>query len=159
MDDKIRGLLPIIIGLIFIIFPMFSADLISIFVGLMVFICGCLLIFSGYVSRESTGTFAWIYIILGLIFAIIGLLFIFAINAVSFLVALQFYIVGFILILVGIAGLIGAGLMSKTGSILNLVLGILVIFIAIYAANSPQLITVILGIVLIANGILALIQD
>ena len=63
------------------------------------------------------------------------------------------------MILVGIAGLIGAGLMSKTGSILNLVLGILVIFIAIYAANSPQLITVILGIVLIANGILALIQD
>ena len=159
MDDNAKGIIPIIIGIIFIVFPMFSADLISIFVGLMVLICGCGLLFSGYVTRETSGSLAWINIILGIILIILGLCFIFAINAVSFLVALQFYIVGFILILVGITGLLGEGIMSKTGSLLNLVLGIVVIFIAIYAANSPQLITIILGIVLIANGILSLINN
>ena len=84
---------------------------------------------------------------------ILGLAFIFGTNAISFLVGLQFYIVGFMLIIASVMGLLGGAAINKTGSIITLVLGILVIFIAMFASNNPVLITIIIGIVLIAYGV------
>ena len=84
---------------------------------------------------------------------ILGLAFIFGTNAISFLVGLQFYIVGFMLIIASVIGLIGGAEINKTGSLVGLVLGIVILFIAVFAANNPILITIILGIALIAHGI------
>ena len=83
----------------------------------------------------------------------LGLAFIFGTNALSFLVGLQFYIIGFILIIVSAIGLLGGLPIQKTSSIITLILGIVILFIAIFAANNPILITIILGIALIANGV------
>ena len=84
---------------------------------------------------------------------ILGLAFIFGTNAIAFLVGLQFYIVGFMLIIASIIGLLGGAEINKTGSLVGLVLGIVILFIAVFAANNPILITIILGIALIAYGV------
>ena len=152
-SSKIMSLITILIGLIFIIFPIFSANLISILIGASVFIFGLILAYAGVISKDIDGGISSIAAIFGIVMIILGLAFIFGTNAISFLVGLQFYIVGFMLIITSLIGIFGGFTINKTVSIISLVLGILVLFIAVFAANNPVLITIILGIVLIAYGI------
>lgn len=150
---KIMSIISIIIGLIFIIFPMFSANLISILIGASVFIFGVALAYTGVISKDISPAYSTVAAIFGVVMIILGLAFIFGTNAISFLVGLQFYIVGFMLILASVIGLLGGATINKTGSIISLVLGIVVLFIAMFASNNPILITIIIGIVLIVYGI------
>ena len=152
-SNKIGAILSIILGLILIIFPMFSSNLISILIGAIVLIFGVGLCYSGIISKEISTAFSSIAAIFGVVMIILGLAFIFGTNALSFLVGLQFYIIGFILIIVSAIGLLGGLPIQKTSSIITLILGIVILFIAIFAANNPILITIILGIALIANGV------
>ena len=152
-SDKIFSIIAIVIGLIFIIFPLFSANLISILIGASVLIFGALLVYAGVLSKEISGAFSSVAAVFGIVMIILGLAFIFGTNAVSFLVGLQFYIVGFMLILASVIGLLSGAEINKTGSFISLVLGIVVLFIAVYASNNPVLITIILGIALIVYGI------
>lgn len=156
MDNRITGIIAIIIGLIFIVFPIFSADLISILIGLSVIVFGCALIYSGYISKDMSSIFSTVSLVIGIILIILGLLFVFAINAVSFLVGLQFYIIGFILICAAIIELLNRT-PFKLGALINLLFGIIVIILAIYVSDNPIVITMILGILLIANGIVQLL--
>lgn len=151
--NKLLSIITIIIGLIFIIFPMFSANLISILIGASVFIFGVMLAYTGVISKEISGAFSSVAAVFGVVMIILGLAFIFGTNAISFLVGLQFYIVGFMLIVTSLIGLIGGTGINKTGSIVSLVLGIVILFIAVFAANHPELITIILGIALIVYGV------
>ena len=152
-SNKIWAILSIILGLILIIFPMFSSNLISILIGAIVLIFGVGLCYSGIISKEISTAFSSIAAVFGVVMIILGLAFIFETNALSFLVRLQFYIIGFILIIVSAIGLLGGLPIQKTSSIITLILGIVILFIAIFAANNPILITIILGIALIANGV------
>ena len=152
-SNKIGAILSIILGLILIIFPMFSSNLISILIGAIVLIFGVGLCYSGIISKEISTAFSSIAAVFGVVMIILGLAFIFGTNALSFLVGLQFYIIGFILIIVSAIGLLGGLPIQKTSSIITLILGIVILFIAIFAANNPILITIILGIALIANGV------
>ena len=152
-SNKIWAILSIILGLILIIFPMFSSNLISILIGAIVLIFGVGLCYSGIISKEISTAFSSIAAVFGVVMIILGLAFIFGTNALSFLVGLQFYIVGFMLIVASLIGLLGGAAINKTGSIVGLVLGIVILFIAMFAANNPVLITIILGIALIAYGV------
>ena len=152
-SNKIWAILSIILGLILIIFPIFSSNLISILIGAIVLIFGVGLCYSGIISKEISTAFSSIAAVFGVVMIILGLAFIFGTNALSFLVGLQFYIIGFILIIVSAIGLLGGLPIQKTSSIITLILGIVILFIAIFAANNPILITIILGIALIANGV------
>ena len=152
-SNKIWANLSIILDLILIIFPMFSSNLISILIGAIVLIFGVGLCYSGIISKEISTAFSSIAAVFGVVMIILGLAFIFGTNALSFLVGLQFYIIGFILIIVSAIGLLGGLPIQKTSSIITLILGIVILFIAIFAANNPILITIILGIALIANGV------
>jgi uncharacterized membrane protein HdeD (DUF308 family) len=152
-SSKILAIISIIIGLIFIIFPIFSANLISILIGAAVFIFGLGLAYTGIISKDISPAVSTVSAIFGIVMIILGLAFIFGTNAISFLVGLQFYIVGFKLIIASIIGLLGGAEINKAGSIVGLVLGIVMLFIAAFAANKPILITIILGIALIAYGV------
>lgn len=152
-SNKIWAIISIILGLILIIFPIFSSNLISILIGAIVLIFGVGLCYSGIISKEISTAFSSIAAVFGVVMIILGLAFIFGTNALSFLVGLQFYIIGFILIIVSAIGLLGGLPIQKTSSIITLILGIVILFIAIFAANNPILITIILGIALIANGV------
>ena len=152
-SNKILAIISIIIGLIFIIFPIFSANLISILIGAAVLIFGLGLAYTGIIAKDISPAISTVSAIFGIVMIILGLAFIFGTNAIAFLVGLQFYIVGFMLIIASIIGLIGGAEINKTGSLVGLVLGIVILFIAVFAANNPILITIILGIALIAHGI------
>ena len=132
-SNKIWAILSIILGLILIIFPMFSSNLISILIGAIVLIFGVGLCYSGIISKEISTAFSSIAAIFGVVMIILGLAFIFGTNALSFLVGLQFYIIGFILIIVSAIGLLGGLPIQKTSSIITLILGIVILFIAIFA--------------------------
>lgn len=151
--NKMLSIITILIGLIFIIFPLFSANLISILIGASILIFGISLAYTGIISKDISGAFSSVAAIFGVVMIILGLAFIFGTNALSFLVGLQFYLVGFMLIVVAILGLLAGSDINRMGSVISLVLGIVVLFIAAFAASNPELITIILGIALIAYGV------
>lgn len=152
-SNKILAIISIIIGLIFIIFPMFSANLISILIGASVLIFGIGLAYTGIISKEISPAFSSVAAIFGIVMIILGLSFIFGTNAISFLVGLQFYIVAFMLIIVGVMGLLAGSEINRISSVISLVLGIVILFVAVFASNNPELITIIMGIALVAYGI------
>lgn len=158
--NKPAGFLSIIIGLIFIIYPMLSADVVSIIVGLSLLYFGITAIYMGIIMRNNMNKAVPIIIILlGLISFILGVLFIFYIDAVSFLVAFQFYIVGFIMIAFGITGIISRPTdASLFGSVLVLIMGVLSIALAAFALAQPVYIAIIIGVILIAEGLVLLVS-
>ena len=152
---KIAGYLSILLGLIFIIFPMFSAELVSIIVGLSLLFFGISAIFMGWNMRnEVDNIFPNFILAIGVIAVIFGFLFLFYIDALSFLVGLQFYIVGFIMVVFGIAGLFsGLTRISTFSSLLVMIMGIIALALAVFAVNQPIYIAIVIGIVLIIEGI------
>ena len=157
---KYAGISFIILGLIFILFPMFSSELVSIIVGLSLVFFGISAAFMGYTLKDRQKEVAITIILIGIISIILGLLFIFYINAISFLVAFQFYIVGFIMILFGITGLVSrASKISNFTSILVLLMGIVAIALGVFAGENPIFLAIVIGIVLIIEGIAYLLDD
>ncbi|WP_407413743.1 DUF308 domain-containing protein [Methanobrevibacter sp.] len=150
--EKIFGILFIILGLIFIIFPVFSAESVSIIVGLSLLFFGFACIVNGF-SIRNMSTFSKINIVVGIIAIIFGILFIFAINALPFLVGFQFYIIAFILIFCGIVGIISKSTLSKTTSLLILVMGIIAIVLAAYSITEPIYAAILIGLCLIIQGV------
>ena len=158
-NQKAAGIFFLILGLIFILFPMFSIGLVSIIVGLSLVFFGISAAFMGYTLKDNK-VVAIAIILIGIISIILGLLFMFYINAISFLVAFQFYIVGFIMILFGITGLISrASKISNFTSILVLLMGIVAIALAVFAGNNPLYLAIIIGVVLIIEGVAYLLDD
>lgn len=155
---RMAGILSIVLGLIFIIFPMFSAGLVSVIVGLSLLFFGISAAFLGWNMRNEVENISSLIILaIGIIAIIFGFLFIFYIDALSFLIGLQFYIVGFIMIVFGIAGLLSK--VSRTSifsSVLVLIMGILAIAIAIFTIEQPIYIAIIIGVALIIEGIFLL---
>lgn len=158
--NRSAGIISVILGLIFILFPMFSSGLISIIVGLSLLFFGISAAFMGWNMRDGiNNTGGNIILIIGIIAVIFGFLFIFYIDALSFLIGLQFYIVGFIMIIFGIAGLISRmNRFSLFTSILVLIMGIVLIALAVFAMNQPIYIAIIIGVVLIIEGIVMLLN-
>ena len=157
---KSAGILSVILGLIFIIFPMFSAGLVSVIVGLSLLFFGISTVFMGWNMRDGyNNTSGNILIIIGILAIIFGFLFIFYIDALSFLVGIQFYIVGFIMIIFGIAGLFSRpSRFSAFTSIIVLLMGILAIVLAAFAMSEPIYIAIIIGVVLIIEGIIMILE-
>ncbi len=154
------GILSIILGLIFILFPMFSSELVSVIVGLSLLFFGISSIFMGWNMRDGiNNTSGNIILIVGIIAVIFGFLFIFYIDALSFLIGIQFYLVGFIMIIFGIAGIFSRmNRFSTFTSIFVLLMGIVAIALAAFAMNQPIYITIIIGVVLIVEGVVMLLD-
>ena len=158
--EKTAGIITIIIGLIFILFPMFSSELVSIIVGLSLLFFGISAAFMGFNIGSHHRTYSIVAIAIGLLSIIFGFLFLFYIDALSFLIGLQFYIVGFIMIVFGITGLISKMTRVSTfSSVLVLLMGIVLIALAVFALNQPIYIAIVIGIVLIIEGIGLILED
>lgn len=159
-SEKFAGIFSIILGLIFILFPMFSSTLVSVIVGLSLLFFGITMTFFGISMRNSVSKLPIITIVIGIITILLGFAFIFYLDAISFLVGFQFYIVGFIMIVFGITGLISkVNRISAFTSILVLLMGIVSIALAVFALNQPIYIAIIIGIVLIIEGASFLLTD
>ena len=155
--EKATGLITIIVGLLLMIFPMFSSEMISVIVGLSLIFLGLSITITGLRSDSSNSKN--IMLVTGILAIIFGLLFIFFIDSLSFLVGLQFYIVGFIMIVFGLTDLFSK--MSRVpafSSILILVMGIVLIALGTFSLNQPIFIAIIIGVVLIIEGVLELMS-
>lgn len=143
-QNKISGILSIILGLIFIICPIFGVAAVSILIGASLIFLGIILILSGFTAFN---------IIIGILAIIVGFIFVSNIAALSFLLGLQFYIIGILLILAGISGLISGIQISKLASIGVIILGIISFALGGLSINNPIFAAILIGIALIVEGI------
>ena len=160
-SNKGMGLLSIILGLIFIIFPMFSESLVSIIIGMSLLFFGISAVYTGLdMNKYANSMYAVPLIVIGIIVIILGFLFIFYIDALSFLVAIQFYLIGFILIIFGIIGFLSRiSAFYLFTSILIFVMGIISIALGAFAWAQPMYIAIIIGLILIIEGVALLFLD
>ena len=158
--EKNAGILSVILGLIFIVFPMFSSNLVSIIIGLSLIFFGVSEAYMSFVIRHETGYAAIAGTIIGIISIIVGLLFIFYIDALSFMVGLEFYVVGIIMILFGIIALLTkTERFSVFTSLLVLVMGFVLIGLGLFAINQPIYVAIIIGVVLIIEGLTLILGE
>ncbi|WP_407422580.1 DUF308 domain-containing protein [Methanobrevibacter sp.] len=148
--NKIAGILSIVLGLIFMIFPIFSTALVSVFIGLS-------LIFLGIAAILIN--FSTVNIIIGIISIICGLIFILNISALSFLLGFQFYIIAILLVLIGVTGFFAGDNISKKSSVVIIILGIIAFILGGLSINNPIYAILLIGISLIVEGIILYISE
>lgn len=154
---KILGILFIILGLIFAIYPLYSAEAVSWIAGICLIAFGFASIIDGFSVWSMMAHVSILKILLGICAMLFGLLFIYKIDALSFIVAYQFFLIAFVLIFMGIFGIFSTpDAKSKLISVLVLILGIVAFYLAFASIAQPLYVAIIVGICLIMEGILFL---
>lgn len=157
---KLLGILFIILGFIFTFYPVYSAEAVSWIAGICLIAFGFASIIDGFSVWSRMAHVSGINILLGICAILFGILFIYKIDALSFLVAYQFYLIAFILIFIGISGIVyGFETISRAASVLILILGIIAVFCAVFSIAQPLYTAIIVGICLIMYGITFLASD
>ncbi len=148
------GIILIILGLIFIICPLYSAAAVSWIAGICLIVFGFASIIDGFSVWSMMAHVSVINILLGICAILFGLLFIYEIDVLSFLVGFLFYLIAFVMIFIGISGIIfGVGSISKITSVLILILGIIACGLAFYSLAQPLYTSILVGLCLILEGI------
>ena len=143
-STKMAGILSIILGLFFIICPVISSGTISIMIGLSLISLGIF---------EIVANFSVLNIIIGILTILCGFLFMFRIDALSFLLGIQFYLIGFLMIILGISGIFAGPQVSKISSILIVILGIISFALGGFSIAQPLYAAILVGVSLILQGI------
>ena len=158
-SNQYTGILIILLGIIFMCFPVFSSVVFSVIIGVSLLFLGIAAIFMGWDMRKASKSYAVLTVLLGILGIILGILFAFYVDAVSFLVSFEFYILGFIMIVVGICGLFAKNdAKAKVMALIIIILGFVSFFVAAFALAEPIYIAIIVGIVLILEGIMMLFE-
>ncbi len=157
---KILGILFMIMGLIFVVYPFYSAEAVSWIAGICLIAFGFASIIDGFSVWSIMAHVSILNILLGICAMLFGFLFIYSVDALSFIVAFQFYLIAFVLMFAGFFGIFfGPDTKSKLMSVLVLILGILSIYLAYASLAKPLYVAIIVGICLILKGILFLTSD
>ena len=158
-SNKIGGILVIILGLIFMCFPIFSSVLFSVMIGVSLLFLGIATIVFGFGMMSLNKAISILTILLGILGIILGILFTFYVDAVAVLISFQFYILGIFMIIAGIFGLISKNdIKAKIMALIIIILGFVSFFVAGFALAEPICIAIIVGIVLVLEGILMLLE-
>lgn len=152
--ERFAGLLYMVLGLMLIIFPMFSSAVISVIIGFALVCFGMATMSLGFVfGEEFENIYSYLTILIGFISLLFGIMFMFFLNALTFLASLQFYIVGIIMMAYGLVGFLYLSEKKYTiYSLIILILGILTVVVAAFLASQPILIAILIGITLIVEG-------
>ena len=151
---KILGFLFIILGLLFMIYPVYSAEAVSLIAGISLIAFGIASIIDGFSIFSVMTHFSAVNILLGICAILLGVLFIYEIDALSFIIGFQFYLIAFVLMFIGIVGMFkGIESLSRLASVLILILGIIAVFLASFSIAQPLYTAIIVGICLILYGI------
>ncbi len=157
--EKIAGILYLIVGLLFIIYPLLSSAVYSVILGLYLLCFGISALFLGFTLDKTDNYFKYMSIIIGIISIIFGICFMILLNALPFLVSLQFYIIGILLMAYGLIGIPYLDRKYRLRSIAIFILGILIVLLAFFAATQPVLIAVIIGVLFIVEGIFIIVIE
>ena len=151
---KILGILFIILGLLFIIYPMYSSAAVSWIAGICLICFGIAAIFDGFSVWSMMAHVSALDILIGICAILFGILFIYEIDALSFIVAYIFYLVAFVLICMGFFGIFfGINTTSRLTSLLILIVGIIAVYLAVYSIAQPLYVAILVGICLILEGL------
>ena len=151
---KILVFLFIILGLLFMIYPVYSAEAVSLIAGISLIAFGIASIIDGFSIFSVMTNFSAVNILLGICAILLGVLFIYEIDALSFIIGFQFYLIAFVLMFIGIVGMFkGIESLSRLASVLILILGIIAVFLASFSIAQPLYTAIIVGICLILYGI------
>lgn len=154
---KIMGIIFIILGLIFAIYPVYSAEAVSWIAGICLICFGFASIIDGFSVWSMMAHVSLLNILLGIFAILLGLLFIYQIDALSFIVGYKFYFIAFVLILIGLFGIFFAiDTLSRIISVFIVILGFAGIYLAFFSIAQPLYVAIIVGICLIMEGILFL---
>lgn len=148
-NNQIMGILSIILGLIFIICPVFSIAFASTALGLSFLLLGVFSLIAGIFG--NTGMRA-LSIIAGILAIIMGFILTTNIFAIPIIISFQFYIMGFLMIIIGIAGLFSGDQVAKALSVIMIILAIVMIAIGALTINNPIIAPILIGISLIVEG-------
>ena len=152
---KILGILYILLGVFFIAFPLVSAETVSLMAGICLIAFGCTSIFNGCLSWVISAYMSLLEIVLGFLLILFGFLFFVNLAALSFLFAYSFYFIGFIMICIGIAGIVAQdSAISKVSSVLILIFGVIMLFLAAFSITNPLYVAILIGISLVLRGII-----
>lgn len=102
---KILGILFIILGILFAVYPAYSASAVSLIAGISLIAFGLAALIDGFSILRMRAHVSGIKIILGILAILFGVLFIYEIDALSFIVGFHFYLIAFVLILICILGI------------------------------------------------------
>lgn len=159
--ERIAGFLYIIFGLLLIIFPIFSSAFVSVMIGFALLCFGMAALSMGIILPENySKMYSYLSASIGIISILLGFMFMFFLNALTFLTSLQFYIVGFIMMAYGMVGIVYIDdKRDAFRSLLLLILGVLTVVLAVVAASQPIFIAIIIGVALIVQGVFTLVID
>ncbi|MCC7554177.1 MAG: DUF308 domain-containing protein [Methanobacteriaceae archaeon] len=153
-NQKIFGIIAIILGILVIVFPMASDLVLSVFAGIMFAFLGIYYLLAGAYSWNFSKGVSISYIILGILGIILGCMLSFNILLFSMLIGIYMYITGFMLLISGIIGLAyRTDSITKMGAGSMLILGILTIIIGFFAFRDPFYAALLIGLSLIIDGI------
>lgn len=150
--NVLLGVLAIILGLIVILFPLISVFTINKIIGIGIIFLGIWFLAQSF----KTGSLAVgaAGLILALFAIMFGIVFIADIKALEFFTFISIYIVGFFIILAGLAPLIsGKGIKAKATGALGVIIGLLFIAVGKYVVN-PLFLAVLIGAFLIIGGLM-----
>lgn len=152
MENKtIYGIIAIILGILVMVFPFASNFVLSVIFGIAFVILGVYyLVISTHTWSISKGASVG-YIILGILALICGYILFFNILVFDLFVSVYLYVIGFMLIIAGIMRLVQSGY-NKGAAVLNIILGIITVFLGVYAMLSPIYVAIIIGVALIVDG-------
>lgn len=151
--NVLLGVLAILLGLVVIAFPLISVFVLSSIVGIGLIFVGVWLLAQSFHVWSTNKGLSILALILGVLGIFVGIGLFGKILAFSILVGLIIYIGGLFLIISGIISLIsGQGNAGRWGGVLGIIMGILYIFVGLYAFN-PLYLALLIGLWLILTGI------
>ena len=153
---KILGILLIILGVLFIAYPLASAGVVSIMAGISLISFGLVVMFNAFTLWSLSTGRSILELIMGFLLILLGFLFFVDLAPLAFLTAYTFYLIAIILIIIGILGIINGEGTSKWASALILIFGIIFFIMGILSINNPLFIVILIGVCLIVRGILFL---
>ena len=153
------GILFILLGAIFVVFPAFSNQALSAIAGISLMAFGLSVIIDGVYLMDITRNISIIKIVIGICAICLGLLFVYKVNELYFLISYQSYLIGILLLVIGIIGIFVKSSYLKISSLVILIVGGLFIYLGYFALINPVFVSVLVGITLIMEGIIIFKSD
>ena len=158
MNNKLFGILAIILGLVVMVFPIAGVVAASILTGFVILLIGIWLLLAGVNTWGVSKAAAVLNLIVGILALYIGVDLLLNIYLFSFLAGFLLYLAGVFLIIAGIVSLLAKDRKyALWGGVLGIILGILYIILGTYAFD-PLYLGILIGIWLIINGIFLLVE-
>ena len=157
-NAMILGILAILFGIFVMIFPYITGLAFSVIFGFVFTLYGVYCLFAAFKLFSLNKLSAVGYGILGILAIICGLMLVFNVFLFAFLVSINIYLVGFMLLFGGILSLLSVDhQINKISSASIILLGLIIIIVGYLTVIDPVIIAFIVGISSIIKGITLII--